>query len=125
MTGQLAVRAVTGGHGRGPRGRLTTLYSGVRGCPIPGCGQEIDPSRLMCRRHWYTVPKEVRDRVWATWRSGQGAYSREHQDAVRAAIAAVGAAIGLAVGQAAADGPAKPPPSGGPRPGKAGRVPVT
>jgi hypothetical protein len=39
--------------------------------------------------HWYMVPKEVRDRVWATWRSGQGAFGREHQDAVRAAIVAV------------------------------------
>jgi hypothetical protein len=42
----------------------------------------------MCRRHWYLVPKHVRDRVWSTWRSGQGARSSEHQDAVRAAIAA-------------------------------------
>lgn len=22
----------------------------------------------MCRRHWYMVPKELRDRVWATAR---------------------------------------------------------
>jgi hypothetical protein len=96
MTGQHAGKAVTGGHGRGPRGRLTTLYSGVRSCPIAGCGYQIDPSRLMCRTHWYTVPKELRDQVWATWRSGQGADSRDHQEAVRRAIAAVRAAIGSA-----------------------------
>lgn len=89
MSGQLAGKAVTGGRGRGPRGRLTTLYSGIRRCPIPGCGDQIDPSRLMCRRHWYMVPKEMRDQVWATWRSGQGAYSREHRDAVHGAIASV------------------------------------
>jgi hypothetical protein len=86
-TGQM--RAVTGGHGRGPRGRLSTLGSGINFCPIPDCGWPIDPSRLMCRFHWYGVPKHVRDRVWATWRSGQGAFSAEHQDAVRVAIAAV------------------------------------
>lgn len=96
MVGQLAGRAVTGGHGRGPRGRLTTLFSGVRRCPVRGCRAEIDPSRLMCRRHWYTVPKEIRDLVWATWRSGDGAYSREHRAAVAVAMEAVLAAIGVA-----------------------------
>lgn len=83
------VKAVTGGYGRGPRGRLSTLGSGINSCSIPGCGNQIDPSRLMCRAHWYVVPKTMRDRVWATWRSGQGAFSAEHQDAVRVAVAAV------------------------------------
>jgi hypothetical protein len=96
MTAQQVGKAVTGGHGRGPRGRLATLYSGARSCPIAGCARQIDPSRLMCRCHWYTVPKELRDRVWSTWRSGQGAYSRAHQDAVSQAISAVMA--GLAEG---------------------------
>ena len=128
MTRQHAGKAVTGGHGRGPRGRLTTLYSGVRSCPIPGCGYQIDPSRLMCRRHWYTVPKELRDRVWATWRSGHGAYSREHQEAVRGAIGAVRAAIDQAQGGPASGPPsggaAPPPPPGAPPQGRPGRVAV-
>jgi hypothetical protein len=94
MTGQLAVKAVTGGRGRGPRGQLATLWSGADWCPIPGCRQQIDPSRLMCRSHWYTVPKELRDQVWATWRSGQGARSADHMGAVHRAIIAVLAAIG-------------------------------
>jgi len=98
MAGQFAGRAVTGGPGRGPRGRLTTLSSGVRHCPISGCGDQIDPSRLMCRRHWYMVPKETRDEVWATWRSGHGAYSRGHRNAVRRAVAAVLEAAGHADG---------------------------
>lgn len=33
------------------------------------------------------VPKQLRDRIWATWRSGQAAFSCEHQDAVRQAMA--------------------------------------
>ncbi|HEX6934689.1 MAG TPA: hypothetical protein VF162_21285 [Streptosporangiaceae bacterium] len=89
MTGQLASRAVTGGRGRGPRGQLTTLWSGADRCVIPRCDDPIDPSRLMCRTHWYMVPKDLRDRVWATWRSGQGAYTGDHRDAVRVAVAAV------------------------------------
>lgn len=89
MTGQLPARAVTGGRGRGPRGQLATLWSGVDWCPIKRCGRQIDPSRLMCRSHWYMVPKELRDQVWATWRSGQGAFSSEHREAVRRAVIAV------------------------------------
>jgi hypothetical protein len=83
---------VPGGPGRGPcglRGRLTGLPRVSRcpvRCPVPGCREQIDPSRLMCRRHWYLVPKQVRDLVWATWRSGQGALSKEHLEAVRMAI---------------------------------------
>jgi hypothetical protein len=89
MTDDLAVRAVTGGLGRGPRGQLTTLCSGADECPIPRCHGQIDPSRLMCRAHWYMVPKDLRDHVWATWRSGARAFSKEHQDAVRVAVATV------------------------------------
>ncbi len=58
----------------------------VARCPVPGCGLEIDPSRLMCRRDWYASPRPLRDRVWATWRSGRGALSAEHQEAVRLAV---------------------------------------
>lgn len=69
-----------------PRGQLTASQGRASRCPIPGCGDQIDPSRLMCR-HWHRVPKQLRDQVWATWRSGHGALSREHQDAVRIAMA--------------------------------------
>jgi hypothetical protein len=78
---------VPGGRGRGPRGRLAGLPRRSR-CPVPGCHDQIDPSRLMCRSHWYLVPKQIRDRVWATWRSGQGAFSTEHLETVRMAITA-------------------------------------
>jgi len=98
MTGQLAVKAVTGGPGRGPRGQLATLSSGIHRCPIPRCGSQIDVSRLMCRLHWYLVPKELRDQVWATWRSGQGAFSSEHTDAVHEAVTAVRSAVGEIAG---------------------------
>jgi hypothetical protein len=42
----------------------------------------------MCRAHWYRLSKELRDLVWATWRSGEGVLSSEHREAVRRAIAA-------------------------------------
>jgi hypothetical protein len=88
VNGSRTVTALTGGRGRGPGGQPTALPRQADRCPVRGCGDQIDPSRLMCRRHWYRVPRQLRDQVWATWRSGQGALSREHQDAVRTAIAA-------------------------------------
>jgi hypothetical protein len=43
----------------------------------------------MCRAHWYRVPRQLRDEVWATWRSGEGAFSLRHLEAVRAALSAL------------------------------------
>jgi len=92
MTSQLAedqgLRALPRGRGRGPGGQPAGLPVPAGRCPVPGCGGQVDPSRLMCRRDWYRVPKRLRDRVWATWRSGQQASSREHQQAVLKAITA-------------------------------------
>lgn len=67
------------GPGRGPGSRL---------CPAAGCHRPVSPDRLMCRPHWYLVPKPLRDVVWATWRSGAGVGTLAHADAIRAAIAA-------------------------------------
>ena len=68
------------GPGRGwPAGR----------CRMPGCPAGVGRLRLMCRPHWYQVPKPLRDRVWATWRSGAGMFTPEYRQAVREAIAAV------------------------------------
>jgi hypothetical protein len=92
MTSQLAERqdvsALPRGRGRGPGGQPTGLLLPAGRCAVPGCGDQIDPTRLMCRRDWYHVPKRLRDQVWRTWRSGQEASSRAHQQAVLHAIAA-------------------------------------
>ena len=92
MTSQLAGRpaaaALSTGRGRGPGGPPAGLPLPPGRCPVPGCGDQIDRTRLMCRRDWYLVPKQLPDRVWATWHSGQGAASRGHQQAVLTAIAA-------------------------------------
>jgi hypothetical protein len=79
-------RKLLRGRGRGPGHPLTSLPAKVSRCPVPGCREPIDASRLMCRNDWYLVPKPMRDQVWCTWRSGQGESSREHKEAVRKAI---------------------------------------
>jgi hypothetical protein len=92
MTFQLAERqnlaALPRGRGRGPGGQPAGLPLPAGRCPVPGCEEEIDRTRLMCRYDWYRVPKRIRDRVWRTWRSGREAGSPQHQQAVLRAIAA-------------------------------------
>jgi hypothetical protein len=92
MTFQLAERqnlsALPRGRGRGPGGQPSGLQLPAGRCPVPGCEEKVDRTRLMCRRDWYRVPKRLRDRVWKTWRSGREAGSRQHQEAVLKAIAA-------------------------------------
>lgn len=40
-------------------------------CHAIGCEVAVEPEMLMCKRHWFVVPKKVRNRVWATYRPGQ------------------------------------------------------
>jgi hypothetical protein len=92
MTSQLAEHqpsaSLPKGRGRGPGGQPASFLPRAGRCPAPDCGEQIDPTHLMCRRHWNLVPKQLRDTVWATWLSGQGAATPEHQRAVREAITA-------------------------------------
>lgn len=37
----------------------------TQGCPIDGCTKSRGDGKLMCKSHWYKVPKDIRDRVWA------------------------------------------------------------
>jgi hypothetical protein len=79
-------RTLPKGRGKGPGVVWHALSAATKPCRVPGCGDRIDLSRLMCRHDWYLVPKPVRDWVWATWDSGYGIVSREHRAAVDAAI---------------------------------------
>jgi hypothetical protein len=62
-------------------------------CPGPGevhsQGGVVPDDMLACSRHWYTVPRPLRNRVWAAWRDGDGAGTPEHNAAIRAAVAAM------------------------------------
>jgi hypothetical protein len=58
-------------------------------CPGPGCDKQVPADMLMCRAHWYQVPKALRNAVWAAWRRGEGAGSPAHTAAITAAIEAV------------------------------------
>lgn len=40
-------------------------------CHATGCSAIVPPAMFACKRHWFMVPKPLRDRVWATYRPGQ------------------------------------------------------
>lgn len=69
------------------------LWNGHR-CHARNCALLVPPGLLMCRRHWYMVPTELRRAVWSTYRVGQcddRRPSREWLEAAKAAIEAVAA----------------------------------
>jgi len=71
-------------------------------CHARGCNVAVPPKRLMCRRHWFMVPREIRNRVWATYSPGQEITktpSSQYLDAAFAAIEAVAKAEGRSQGQ--------------------------
>ena len=59
-------------------------------CRARGCSTQVPPKMLMCKRHWFKVPKPIRDAIWATYVPRARKISREHLQNMRAAIDAVG-----------------------------------
>lgn len=57
-----------------------------RECPVKGCSQKHDPSKLMCLSHWHSLPEPLRDELWASIRS-HGVFSDEYLTAREACIA--------------------------------------
>lgn len=45
--------------------------NGKHECHWPGCGKEVPPAMWGCKGHWFTLPKAVRDKIWAAYRRGQ------------------------------------------------------
>jgi hypothetical protein len=62
-------------------------------CPAGRCTRRVGAHMLMCRPHWFMVPKPLRDDVWNAWAGGMGAGSPEHRDAIMAAVEAVNARL--------------------------------
>ena len=40
-------------------------------CHATGCATAVPPVMFLCKRHWFRLPKALRDRIWATYRAGQ------------------------------------------------------
>ena len=40
-------------------------------CHAIACSVKVSPRLLMCRKHWYMVPKDLQTEVWRTYNPGQ------------------------------------------------------
>lgn len=69
---------------------------GAHHCHARGCKVSVPPEMLMCRPHWYKVPKKIRDAVWEHYREGQCDDMEFTEEWNRAADAAIG---GVAVAE--------------------------
>ena len=36
-------------------------------CDAPGCAEKIRRGMLLCRPHWFALPRELRQAISATW----------------------------------------------------------
>lgn len=40
-------------------------------CHWPGCDAHCAPAAWGCRKHWFMLPRGLRNKVWASYRPGQ------------------------------------------------------
>lgn len=40
-------------------------------CHWPGCDAQVPPAMWGCKKHWFALPKALRDRVWRAYRPAQ------------------------------------------------------
>lgn len=60
-----------------------SVHPTPRHCPVASCGGEKSSVELVCRKHWYQVPKLLRDRIWELY---QRRFSREEPQRQRLSI---------------------------------------
>lgn len=58
-------------------------------CHATGCTVVVPPTMWGCKRHWFMVPREIRNRIWKTYRVGQCDDFNPSRDYLLAAKAAV------------------------------------
>ena len=61
-------------------------------CRVRGCTNWHDRDQLCCKRHWFMLPKPVRDRIWWLYRNDPS--GEEHREACFAALASLEASHG-------------------------------
>ena len=54
-------------------------------CHWPGCKVQVPPAMWGCKPHWFTLPKRLRDLIWAAYEPGQEETGRPSTRYLRAA----------------------------------------
>jgi hypothetical protein len=45
--------------------------TGRHECHWPGCTTLVPPAMWGCKRHWFSLPLELRNKIWSAYRPGQ------------------------------------------------------
>lgn len=59
-------------------------------CHWPGCEKQVPPAMWGCKTHWFRLPRNLRNDIWASYRPGQevdGTPSAQYLDAATRAQA--------------------------------------
>lgn len=55
-------------------------------CHWPKCEVAVPPKMWGCRKHWFMLPKYLRDKIWANYRVGQEITKDPSEEYLEAAI---------------------------------------
>ena len=58
-------------------------------CHARACKAPVPPKMFMCKQHWYMLPKDTRDAVWANYRPGQEVDKSPSMDYLNVAMGAI------------------------------------
>ncbi len=58
-------------------------------CHWPGCTLNVEPRLWGCKRHWFQLPKSIRDRIWKEYTYGQEIYKTPTPEYLAAAGEAI------------------------------------
>lgn len=58
-------------------------------CHADGCDVEVPPTIFMCKKHWFMVPKRLRDLIWKNYRPGQEIDKRPTAEYLHIALEAI------------------------------------
>jgi hypothetical protein len=58
-------------------------------CHARGCNVVVPPAMFMCRSHWYSLPKPMRDAVWREYQKGQEITKTPSEAYLRVTAAAI------------------------------------
>ena len=53
-------------------------------CPARDCRTPCQPGKVACKLHWFSLPRELRRRIWVTYRREPG--GEHHMTALKEAL---------------------------------------
>lgn len=55
-------------------------------CHWPNCDKKVRPSKWGCSKHWWMLPKKLRDKIWSLYVPGQEITKTPSKEYIAAAL---------------------------------------